>query len=228
MFIFGILLSFSFLSIYSTIISATFLFLSNFVFISFFLVLFSSFHVHFSFDLLSPPTREGVQRPHEPCINDLWASRFAEKPPGSVPLDVSPSLRHSVSNKKFLAFTFTKNHFSEKSEHGKIVQNDTQTICIKKSILIEIKGFISVFLNFTNSLNCEEIFQFCKKIVKFYIISQGFHQSNHINGNSQNTVVFVNSYNLCFYCMLSKILKNFFFKLKKIFLNSLNIYNMLY
>ena len=98
----------------------------------------------------------------------------------SVLLVTSPSLRHSVStprilvsNKKYLAFTFTKNFFFKESQHDKIVYNDT--IFIKKSILIEIKGFIFAFLNFTNSLSCEELLQFCIKTDKFYIISQGFY-----------------------------------------------------
>jgi hypothetical protein len=38
-----------------------------------------------------------------------------------------------------------------------------------------MKGFIFVFLYFTNSLNCEELLQFCIKIDKIYIISQEFH-----------------------------------------------------
>ena len=32
-----------------------------------------------------------------------------------------------------------------------------------------------VFLNFTNSLNCEELLQFCIKIEKCYIILEGSH-----------------------------------------------------
>jgi len=32
-----------------------------------------------------------------------------------------------------------------------------------------------VFLNFTNSLNCEELLQFCIKIEKCYIIVEGSH-----------------------------------------------------
>ena len=109
---------------------------------------------------------EGVQRRHDPRKNDLRASRFAELPPG--PAKPSPSLRDVtktpailsprpaflVSNKKYLAFTSTKNLFFEKSQHDEIVYNDTLTICIKNYILIEIKGFIFVFLNFPNSLNC--------------------------------------------------------------------------
>ena len=37
------------------------------------------------------------------------------------------------------------------SQHDEIVQNDTLTICIKKSVFIEIKRLIFVFLNFINS-----------------------------------------------------------------------------
>ena len=77
--------------------------------------------------------------------------------------------------KKYLAFISTKNLFLKNSQHDEIVQNDTLTFCIKKWILIEIKGLYFVFLNFTNSLNCEELLQFCIKIEKFYIILEGSH-----------------------------------------------------
>ena len=73
-----------------------------------------------------------------------------------------------------LAFISTKNLILKNSQHDEIVQN-TLTFCIKKEILIEIKGLYFVFLNFTNSLNCEELLQFCIKIDKFYIILQGSH-----------------------------------------------------
>ena len=135
--------------------------------------------------------------------------RYKTGLPASV---TSPSLPpfclhapHFGSNKKYLAFISTKNLFLKNSQHDEIVQNDTLTFCIKKWILIEMKGLYFVFLNFTNSLNCEELFQFCIKIDKFYFILQGFmNESNNISGNSQNTIVFVKSLNLCFYCMLQK------------------------
>ena len=129
----------------------------------------------------------------------------------SVPLTTSPSLRHSVSTHPAF-WSSTKNiwllhqpkaFFFEKSQHNKRVFNETLTNCIKKSILIEIKGFIFVFLNFTNSLNCEELLQFCIKIcikTNFLLFHRGFmYESNYISSNLQNTVVFVKSLNLCFY-----------------------------
>jgi len=79
------------------------------------------------------------------------------------------------SPKKIFGFNIHQNLFFEKSQYDKIVYNDTLTICIKNSIWIDIKGFIFVFINFTKSLNCEELLQFCINKDKFYIISQGFH-----------------------------------------------------
>ena len=38
-----------------------------------------------------------------------------------------------------------------------------------------MKGLYFVFLNFTNSLNCEELLQFCVKIEKWNIILEGSH-----------------------------------------------------
>ena len=102
------------------------------------------------------------------------------------------------SNKNIWLFSTTKNLFFKNSQHGGIVQNDTLTFCIKW-ILIEIKGLYFVFLNFTNSLNCEKLLQFCIKIEKFYII---LYESNNFSGNLQNKVVFVKSMYLWFYCML--------------------------
>jgi len=88
--------------------------------------------------------------------------------------------RHSVSTprilapiKKYLSFISTKNLFLKNSQHDEIVQNDTLTFCIKRWILIEIKGLYFVFLNFTNSWNCEELLQFCIQIEKCYIILEG-------------------------------------------------------
>ena len=126
-----------------------------------------------------------MERRSEPRKNYLQASRFTEWPPGpskrspcfllrlqaSAILSPRPAFWSQI--KKYLAFTFTKNFFFKESQHDKIVYNDT--IFIKKSILIEIKGFIFAFLNFTNSLSCEELLQFYIKTDKFYIISQGFY-----------------------------------------------------
>ena len=82
---------------------------------------------------------------------------------------------HFGSNKKIFGFYFHQEPFFLNSQHDEIVQNDTLTFCIKKRILIEIKGLYFVFLNFTNSLNCEELLQLCIKIEKFYIILEGSH-----------------------------------------------------
>ena len=99
--------------------------------------------------------------------------------PASV---MSPSLPpfclhapHFGSNKKIFGFYFQQEPFLKNSQHDEIVQNDILTFCIKKWILIEIKGLNFVFLNFTNSWNCEELLQFCINKDKFYIISQGSH-----------------------------------------------------
>ena len=131
--------------------------------------------------------REGVQRRHDPRKNDLRTSGFAELPPGPAKLVSQPQWRHQASRhsvstprilapiKKYLAFISTKNLFLKNSQHDEIVQNDTLTFCIKKWILIEIKGLYFVFLNFTNSLNCEELLQFCIKIEKCSIILEGSH-----------------------------------------------------
>ena len=131
--------------------------------------------------------REGVQRRHDPRKNDLRASGFSELPPGPAKLVSQPPWRHqaschSVSTprilapiKKYLAFISTKNLFLKNSQHDEIVQNDTLTFCIKKWILIEIKGLYFVFLNFTNSLNCAELLQFSIKIEKCSIILEGSH-----------------------------------------------------
>ena len=82
-------------------------------------------------------------------------------------------------------------------------QHDTLTICIKKSILIEIIGLIFVFLNnFTNSLSCEELLRFCIKIDNFFSILQGFHHIKQYQQQIKNRAVFVKSLNLCFYCRL--------------------------
>ena len=85
-----------------------------------------------------------------------------------VPLATSPSLQSSVSMPHIL---HPPHIFFQKSQHDKIVYNDTLTFCIKKSILIEIKGFISVFLNFTNSLNCEEQLQGYNQDIKIKNLS---------------------------------------------------------
>ena len=84
------------------------------------------------------------------------ASRYVSEPP--------PVCLHAPH------FTSTTNFF-QKSQHNKIVYNDTLTFRIKKSILIEIKGFISVFLNFTNSLNCEEQLQGYNQDIKIKNLS---------------------------------------------------------
>jgi len=103
-------------------------------------------------------TNEGVQRRHEPHTitseppdleNDLQTPSWC----------LSLRLRASTILSPCPAFYIHHKSFFKKSQHDKIVYNDTLTFCIKKSILIEIKGFISVFLNFTNSLNCEEQLQ---------------------------------------------------------------------
>ena len=117
----------------------------------------------------------GAEAPWSPqkWSPNLRICRITSRPrktglPASV---TSPSLPpfclhapHFGSNKKYLAFISTKNLFLKNSQHDEIVQNDTLTFCIKKWILIEIKGLYFVFLNFTNSLNCEELLQFCIKI----------------------------------------------------------------
>ena len=106
------------------------------------------------FNFSATDRKEGEQRHHEPRKNDIQASRFAEWPPGPAKLSPCLSIRLWASAiqsprptfwswlNKNSAFTSTKNLFFEKSQHDKIVQNDTLTICIKKSILIEIKVFI--------------------------------------------------------------------------------------
>ena len=107
----------------------------------------------------------------------LQICRMTSRPRETVS---QPQWRQQASSRhclhlNYLAFISTKNRFFKNSQHDNKVQNDTLTICIKKCILIEIKASI-LFLNFTNSLNCEEIFQFCIKINKCYIILHGFHE----------------------------------------------------
>ena len=101
---------------------------------------------------------------------------------GLTPSVTSPSLPpfclhapHFGSNKKIFGFYFHQEPFFKNSQHDEIVQNDTLTFCINKWILIEIKGLNFVFLNFTNSLNCEELLQFSIKIEKCSIILEGSH-----------------------------------------------------
>ena len=109
---------------------------------------------------------------------------------------------HFCSNKKIFGFYFHQEPFFLNSQHDEIVQKDTLTFCIKKWILIEIKG-LYFFLNFTNSLNCEELLQFCIKIEKCSIILEGSHiQIKQYSVNLQNKVVFVKSLYLWFYRML--------------------------
>jgi len=107
-----------------------------------------------------------TSRPRKTCLPALVTS------PSLPPFCLHAP--HFGSNKKYLTFISTKNLFLKISQHDEIVQNDT-TFCNKKWILIEIKGLYFVFLNFTNSLNCEELLQFCIKIEKFSIILEGSH-----------------------------------------------------
>ena len=123
-------------------------------------------------------TREGVQRRHEPRKNDLWASRFAEWPPG--PAKPSPCLSTCLwvfailsQRPAFWSPIFGlhdhQKPFFQKISTSKIFYNDTLTFFITNSILIEIKGLIFVVLNFQNSLNCEDI-----KLDKYHNILQRF------------------------------------------------------
>ena len=73
-----------------------------------------------------------------------------------------------------------------------------------------------VFLNFTNSLNCEELLQFCIEIEKFYIILEG----SHIRIKYQRQFTKQGSYcEIHVFVILLYALENieelFFFKLKQ-------------
>ena len=135
-----------------------------------------------------------TSRPRKTCLPALVTSP-------SLPPFCLHAL-HFGSNKKYLTFISTKNLFLKISQHDEIVQNDT-TFCIKKWILIEIKGLYFVFLNFTNSLNCEELLQFCL-----------IYQSNNISSNLQNKVVFVKSLYLWYIVCFRKYWRTIFLKIE--------------
>ena len=85
-----------------------------------------------------------VQRRHEPRKNDIRVSKFAVRPPDlgkqspcfSLPLQASailspcPEFWYSIKNIWLLHPP--KTFFFEKSQHDKIVYNDTLTICVKR------------------------------------------------------------------------------------------------
>ena len=86
--------------------------------------------------------------------NDLQAPQYRLRASGYVsepPTFCLHALHFGLQKNSWLLHS-PKNLFLEKLHHDKIVFNDTLTICIEKSTLIELKGFIFVFLNFTNSL----------------------------------------------------------------------------
>ena len=72
-----------------------------------------------------PDLQNDLQTPR----NRLGASRYVSEPP--------PVCLHAPH------FTSTTNFF-QKSQHNKIVYNGISMMCMKKSILIEIKGSIFV------------------------------------------------------------------------------------
>ena len=76
---------------------------------------------------------------------------------------------------------------------------------------------IFVFLNFTNSLNCEELLQFCIKIEIFFIILQGLHK--RIQRYQQQFTKHSSFFEILVFVLLLYALENieelFFFKLNQ-------------
>ena len=90
---------------------------------------------------------------------------------------------HFVSNNKYLAFTSTENSFFFKqSQNGKLVLNETFTICIIKSNLIKNRT-IFLFYKFFQIPSLMNNYCSFTKVDKFYIILQMVHLQILVQGN---------------------------------------------